>query len=158
MLFRSTPWADGTMADGSQTWLNGSMMNATGVPVDATVSGTINHVWDRTDAYRLAIPAGYYANITVSSDGDDAVTATIFEPSSYSNPYTTGNEGIVSYVTNFANDFESQTTHYNEGNFVWINIWSYTMVGDVDFDYDISVEWDDISNLPCADEIGRAHV
>ena len=41
------------------------------VPVDATVSGTINHVWDRTDAYRLAIPAGYYANITVSSDDDD---------------------------------------------------------------------------------------
>ena len=24
-----TPWADGTMADGSQTWLNRSMMNAT---------------------------------------------------------------------------------------------------------------------------------
>ncbi len=150
-----TPFADGTMADGSETWLNASMMNATGVPVDATVSGTINHVWDRTDAYRLAIPAGYYANITVSTEGGettDTVSATIFEPSSYSNPLTTGNEGIVSYITNFGADLESQTTHFNEGNFVWINIWSYTMVGDVDFDYDISVEWDDISNLPCADD------
>ena len=26
------------------------------------------------------------------------------------------------------------------------------MVGDIDFDYDIDLEWDDISNLPCADD------
>lgn len=146
------PFADGNMADGTVTWLNASTQNATGVPVDATVSGTINHVWDRTDSYRLAIPAGYYANITVSSDSDDAVSATIFAPDSYTNPYTTGNEGIVDYITNFANDLESQTTHFNEGQFVSINIWSWNMVGDVDFDYDISVEWDDIANLPCADD------
>ena len=26
------------------------------------------------------------------------------------------------------------------------------MVGDIDFEYDIDLEWDDISNLPCADD------
>ena len=144
------PFNDGTVADGTVTWLNASTQNATGVPVDSSMTGTVNHVWDRVDAYRLAIPMGYYANITVSSDEDDGVSATIFAPDAYHQPYTTGNEGIVDYITSFVNPLESQTTHYNEGHFVSISIWSYNMVGDIDFDYDIDVEWDDISNLPCA--------
>ena len=116
------------------------------------MTGTMIDVWDRVDAYRLAIPMGYYANITVSSDDDSAVSATIFQPDAYHQPYTNGNEGIVAYITNFANPLESQTTHFNEGEFVSIDIWSWNMVGDIDFEYQIDIEWDDIANLPCADD------
>ena len=87
-----------------------STQNATGVPVDV-MTGTIN-VWDRVDAYRLAIPMGYYANITVSSDDDSAVSATIFQPDAYHQPYN-GNEGIVAYITNFVIRW-NLATHINE--------------------------------------------
>ena len=49
-----------------------------------------------------------------------------------------------SYITSFANPLESQTTHFNEGEFVSIDIWSWNMVGDIDFEYQIDIEWDDI--------------
>ena len=141
---------DGTASDGTVTWMNNSVLNATGSPIDVSLTGTMNHVWDRVDAYRLAIPMGYYANITVSSDDPQAVSATIFEPDSYTQPYTTGNEGIVDYITSFASDLTSSTDHFHQGNFISINLWSWNMVGDIDFDYQIDIEWDDISNLPCA--------
>jgi len=141
---------DGTSANGDVSWMNTSVTNATGVPIDVTLSGTMNHVWDRVDAYRLAVPMGYYANITVRSDDPQAVSATIFEPDSYTQPYTTGNEGIVDYITSFASDLTSSTDHYHEGHFITINLWSWNMVGDTDFDYFIDIEWGDIADLPCA--------
>ncbi len=149
---------DGRSSDGQVSWLNATTQNATGVPIDVTLTGTINHVWDRTDAYRLAIPSGYYANITIYSDtslASDTVSVTIFEPEVNANAYPvwdSQNEAIGDYITNFLNPLEANTDHFNEGHFVAINIWSYTMTGDIDFEYNIDVEWDVISNLPCADD------
>jgi hypothetical protein len=100
----STNWAlggvnmaDGTVANGEVTWLNTTTQNATGVPVDATFSGMINHVWDRVDAYRLAIPTGYYAFVNVTTDGNDAVATTLFSSPDYTAAWTNGNDEIASW-------------------------------------------------------------
>jgi len=153
----STNWAlggvnmaDGTVANGEVTWLNSTTQNATGVPVDATFSGMINHVWDRVDAYRLAIPTGYYAFVNVTTDGNDAVATTLFSSPDYTAAWTNGNDEIASYCPSFApGDCELTTDHKHEGNFVSLSIWSYQLTGDIDFHYDVSVEWGDISGLPC---------
>lgn len=142
--------ADGATADGQVTWLNNTAFNATGVPIDVVFSGMINHVWDRVDSYRLPIPTGYYAYVNVSSDGDDAVSTTMFTSPDYSSPWAPGNDEIGSYCTTFAaGDCELSTDHKHEGHFVAISIWSYQQTGDVDFHYDVSIEWGDISTLPC---------
>ena len=146
--------ADGNPADGQVTWMNNTVLNATGVPVDATWSGMINHVWDRLDSYRIPIPTGYYAFINVSTAGDDAVSTTIFGAQDYSvaNPWLGApqNDEIVDYCTTFAaGDCEMATDHKHEGHFVALSIWSYQLTGDTDFHYDVSIEWGDISTLPC---------
>ena len=146
----STNMADGKSADGQVTWVNNTVLNATGVPVDSTFSGMINHLWDRVDAYRIPIPSGYYAFINVSSDSETGVATTLFSSIDYSSAWTTGNDEIVDYCSTFASgDCELDTDHKHEGEFVSLSIWSYQQSGDVDFSYDVSVEWGDISTLPC---------
>jgi len=144
---------DGNTGNGEPLfWLNNTVQNATGVPVDTTFTGTINHYWDRVDAYMLAIPTGYYANITVSTSTDAfGVMTTILDSANYGAKWAYGVEEIMDYQVDSyaAAPFEAATTRGHEGHFVAIDIWSYTMQGDIDLDYTIDIDWDDSSSLPC---------
>ena len=160
MEFGSSRWSvggnslnDGRAGNGEVTWLNDSFLDATtGMPIDGTVTGTINHMWDRTDAYWLAIPTGYYMNLTVASlSGDGSqISVLVFENTDYSSPLgMTSNDQIMAqgWLTYDVATGSSSTPH--QGHYVAFNIWSYTLNSDTSFDYSITIEWDDIANKEC---------
>ncbi len=147
------PLNDGRAGNGEVTWLNDSFLDATtGMPIDGTVTGTINHMWDRTDAYWLAIPNGYYMNLTVASlSGDGSqVSVLVFENTDYSSPLgLTSNDQIMAQGWLTYGNATGSSSQPHQGHYVAFNIWSYQLNSDTSYDYSISIEWDDIANKDC---------